>query len=133
MKAAPATVKKVTNLALVIFSMLGYLQWGNNYHAFLFEGEKEVLSKLFTDPLAALHPFTIIPLLGQIILLYTLFQKEPGKWQTFTGIACIGLLLLLILFIGIISLRAGTVVSVLPFMTAAVYAIYLHRRSSLKK
>lgn len=133
MKTTTAAVKKIINLALVIFSMLGYMEWGNHYHAFVIQGEMEVLAKLFTDPMAALHPFTVIPFLGQMMLLYTLFQKEPGKWLSFAGIACTSLLLLLILFIGIISLRTGTILSVLPFIATAVYAVYLHRKYPLKK
>lgn len=67
---------KLLNFLLIVTSLLGYLEWGGDNHIFLFKAEAEILSKLFTDPLSVLHPFTLLPLAGQIILLITLFQKK---------------------------------------------------------
>lgn len=67
--------RKFLNLLLIVTSPFGYLEWGSENSMFLFQGEWEVLVKLFQDPVAAAHPFTLMPLLGQILLLITLFQK----------------------------------------------------------
>jgi hypothetical protein len=56
--------------------LFGYLQWGGGNSMFLFQAEGEVFIKLFTNPAEALHPLTILPMLGQIILLITIFQKK---------------------------------------------------------
>jgi hypothetical protein len=71
---------KLINGLLIITSLLGYLEWGKSNHMFLFQGEIEILSRLFVDFRSAIHPFTVFPLLGQVLLLVTLFQKQPRKW-----------------------------------------------------
>ena len=117
---------KILNFLLIITSLVGYLEWGRGHHTFLFQAEAEILSKAFTEPLSVFHPFTVIPLLGQIILLITLFQKHPGKWLTTIGIACIGLLLGLMFFIGCIGLNIKIMLSTLPFLIIAVVALMHH-------
>lgn len=115
--------QKILNLLLIVFSLAGYLEWGNGNHSFLFQAEWEVLSKIFSDPFSVIHPFTIIPMAGQLLLITTLFQKKPGKWLTYSGIGSIAILLLFILFIGIISLNIKIAASTLPFLAISVWAI----------
>ncbi len=115
--------RKILNSLAVLTSLFGYLEWGSGNSSFLFQAEWEVLRKLFSEPLAVIHPFTLLPLLGQILLLVTLFQKSPGKWLTYIGLACLGLLLLLITFIGAISLNYKIFLSTVPFIVAAIFAI----------
>lgn len=114
---------KILNLALILTSLLGYLEWGTGNKMFLFQIEGEVLSKLFSDPVSALHPFTVLPLLGQILLIVTLFQQQPGKMLTYIGIGCIGLLLAFIFFIGLISLNFKVLLFALPFLLVAAWTI----------
>src|SRR6187551_2511251 len=96
---------RILNLLLILTSLLGYLEWGGGNSAFLFHAEAEIVSKLFTDPISTLHPFTLLPLLGQFVLLFTLFQKSPGKALTFIGMTGIGVLLVFMSIIGLISLN----------------------------
>jgi hypothetical protein len=119
---------KILNLILVLTSLIGYLEWGNNQR-FLFQVEGEILSKLFSDPVSVLHPFTILPLAGQIILIITLFQKKPGKALTLIGIAALGLLLGLMFFIGIIDVNWKILLSTIPFWLVAVITIRHHLKS----
>jgi hypothetical protein len=114
---------KSLNLLLIATSLLGYLEWGGNNNSFLFAAELEIFHKLLDAPASNLHPFIILPLLGQIILLITLFQKMPNKKLTYLGIACLGLLLLFILVIGILSLNIKIIISTIPFVVTAVVAI----------
>lgn len=88
------------------------------------------MSKLLTDPASVLHPFTLLPLVGQMILLWTLFQKQPGKWLTFTGLAGIGILILFMFVIGLISLNYKIVLSTLPFLIVAFLTIRHHATSA---
>lgn len=115
--------KKLLNGSLIITSLIGYLEWGTDSHMFLFQGEGEILAKLISDPLSVAHPFTLLPLFGQIILLITLFQKKPGRVMTFIGVASLGLLLGFILVIGIISLNYKIFLSTLPFVITAVLTV----------
>lgn len=124
---------KILTLLLIITSLFGYLEWGGNNSSFLFQSEYDVLTKIFTEPKTVVHPFTIIPLVGQILLLIILFQKKPSKMLTYIGIACLGLLLGFMFFIGITSLNFKILTSTLPFLATAIYTIlYLRKQRQTK-
>ena len=114
---------KLLNALLIISSFVGYLEWGTDNSMFLVQGEWDVIYKLLTSPTEVLHPFTILPLLGQILLLVTLFQKKPNKALTIFGMIGIGVLLVFMAFIGIISMNLKIFASTLPFITTMVLTI----------
>ncbi len=120
--------KKILNGLAVLTSLFGYLEWGGGNGAFLFQAEWEVLRKLFSDPVSAAHPFTLLPLLGQVLLLVTLFQKGPSRWLTYIGIAGLSVLLLLMAFIGVIGLNYKIFLSTIPFVVTAIFAIMEARK-----
>lgn len=120
--------KKVLNACLILTSLMGYLEWGGDNKMFLFQGEFEVLAKLYQDPLAAAHPFTLLPLFGQLILLFTLFQKTPGKILTLVGLGCLSVLLVFMFLIGLISLNYKILLSTLPFLVMGILVIMELRR-----
>jgi hypothetical protein len=115
--------KKILNALVIVTSLFGYLEWGKGNHTFLFQSEAEVIHKLFTNPMEALHPFTVLPLIGQIILLVTLFQKNPKRILSLTGIVCLASLLLFMFFIGIISMNFKILLSTVPFIAAAIFSV----------
>ncbi len=121
--------KRLLNGFLIITSLLGYLEWGTENQMFLFQGEIEVFSKLLIDPLSVVHPFTLLPLFGQIILFITLFQKKPNRIMTFIGLASLGFLLFFISLVGIISLNYKIFLSTLPFIVTAIFTA----KENLKK
>jgi len=110
--------------------MLGYLEWGQDNSMFLFQGEVEILRRLFSDPLSVAHPLVLLPMAGQLILLITLLPGVPRRMLTYMGIACLGLLLGFICFIGVISLNLKIFASTLPFLFTAIYAIRSYRTSA---
>ena len=110
---------KILILLLLVSSLFGYLEWGDEQSSFLFQAEYEFLKGLFSDPGSVFHPFTLIPFLGQILLLISVFQKSPNKILIIVGISCLGLLLGLMMFIGIMSGSAKIILSVLPFFVLA--------------
>lgn len=118
--------KKLLNAALILTSLMAYLEWGTDQHMFLFQGEWEILSKLFTEPMSVLHPFTMLPLFGQLLLLITLFQKQPSTWLTIIGTAGMGLLLLFMFIIGAMGLNYRIALSTLPFIIVSVLTIIEH-------
>jgi hypothetical protein len=85
--------------------------------------EGELLMKIFTDPVSALHPFTVLPLIAQLLLLISLLLRKPKPWLTFTGMALIGLLMLMVLLVGMLSMSWKVAASSLPFMLLSVYGI----------
>ncbi|MBS3913396.1 MAG: hypothetical protein KG003_02765 [Bacteroidetes bacterium] len=121
--------KRILNVILIITSLFGYLEWGHDSHTFLFEVEGDIFKKLFSKPASVLHPFVVLPLLGQILLLISLFQKQPGKWITFIGIAAIGMLMLMIFFIGISTMNIKMIASATPFTVCSILSIRLHLKN----
>ena len=121
---------KILNIGLILTSFVGYLEWGGNNKMFLVQGEIEVISKLLTDPGSALHPFTLLPLVGQVLLVITLFQKSPSRLLTYLGLAGISVLLLFMLVIGLLSLHIKTALSTLPFIVTGFMTVKHHRAIS---
>ena len=119
---------KLLNLLLILFSLIGFLEWGDQQQ-FLFQIEWELLGKLFTEPLSILHPLTILPLLGQLLLLFTLFQKQPSKKLTYIGITCISILFIIILLVGVLGLNYKVILSSLPFLITAIITLRSSKRS----
>ena len=119
---------KKINLALLLTSFTGYLEWGGGSHGFLLTLEAEVLKKLFSDPFAVLHPFTVLPLLGQIMLMATLLQKEPSRVLSILGMISLGILIMMIFLIGILTVNFKILFSAVPFLVAAFLAIRNFRR-----
>jgi hypothetical protein len=120
---------KILNGLLILTSLLGYLEWGKSNHQFLAEAEFEVVSKLITNPLSVWHLFTLLPMAGQILLLFTLFQSTPSRILSTVGIACLGILLGFMFLIGLLGLHFKIVGSTLPFITLAALAIRGHWKS----
>ncbi|HMM81418.1 MAG TPA: hypothetical protein PKC65_15480 [Pyrinomonadaceae bacterium] len=114
---------KLLNLGLLLTSLLGYLKWGGDNAAFLAEAEAEVLKRLLTEPTAVLHPFTVLPLVGQVLLVVTLFQRRVSKLLTLIGLTCLSLLLLLIFVIGIAAFEYRMVLSTLPFVVIGAFVV----------
>ncbi len=119
---------KLLNLLLIATSLFGYLEWGGDNHSFLFQAEGQVLTKIFTDPASVLHPFTVLPIIGQILLLVTLFQKQPSKILTYAGIAGLGILLSFIFLVGALSLNFKIMLTALPFLALTVITIRHYRK-----
>lgn len=120
--------KKLLNLSLILTSLIGYLEWGRGQSVLLLQAEAEMFSRALTDPAAVIHPLTLLPVLGQLALIFTLFQQIPGKALTYAGIAGIGILFALMFFIGVIELNVRILASTLPFLSLAVLTIREHRR-----
>ncbi|MCU0390795.1 MAG: hypothetical protein MUE81_06720, partial [Thermoflexibacter sp.] len=90
-----------------------------------------VIYKFFTDPSSIIHPFIVLPLLGQILLIVTLFQKKANKILIYVGIFGLGLLLGFMFIIGIISLNYKITISTIPFLIVVALTIINLRKSKL--
>ncbi len=121
--------KRLLNLSLIISSLFGYLEWGHDMHSFLFQVEFELFAKGRGTTDSFMHPFVLIPLIGQILLLITLFQKAPSKLLTYLGLTGLGLIMLMILIVGILSMNPAVTCSALPFITCAVFIVRSNRKT----
>ncbi len=114
---------KILNVLLIITSLIGYLEWSGDSSSFLFQAEAEIFSKLFSDPQSVLHPFTVIPFIGQLLLVFTLFQNKPSRILTYTGIFALGFLMVFLFVIGLISMNLKIAGSTVPFLAVAVLTV----------
>jgi hypothetical protein len=121
-------MKKLLNLLAILSFQIGYLAWGTDKSLFVFQAEALLLNKAITNPTSVMHPFILIPLLGQLLLIVTLFQKEPSKAMTFIGIACLALLMLMLLFIGVSVPNGKILISALPFFILFVLILRIHKK-----
>ena len=122
---------KILNTLLLISSLFGFLEWGQNHKMFLFQIEAEVFSKFLKDPYSLIHPFVILPLLGQVLLLITLFQRNPGKKLTYVGIGGIGILMALIFLVGCLNFNLKILFSTIPFLVIGYITIRYHRKMKI--
>lgn len=128
MKFLVATKGKILNFLLIVTSLIGYLEWSRDSHMFLFQAEGEIIRKLFSDPLSVIHPFIMLPMIGQILLAITLFQKKPNKILTYISIGGLGILLVFMFLIGLISLNYKILLSTIPFIVVAVLTVMHFRK-----
>lgn len=120
---------KILNVLLIISSLFGYLEWGEGQHSFLFQIEAELFQKIVSEPSSVIHPFTVIPSIGQLLLLITVFQKKPNKILTYIGIGSLGLLLGFMTLIGIIGKNPKIFFSTIPFLVFALMVIFNFKKN----
>lgn len=116
-------LKRILNACLLLTFLAGYLEWGGGNQVFIFQAEAELLVKAISHPKEVLHPFILIPFLGQLLLLYSLFQPKPGRVLTLTGLACLSTIMLFLFVIGIISPNLKILGSVIPFLIVGVVVL----------
>lgn len=121
--------KRVLNIGLLATSLTGYLEWGGGNQIFLWKAEWNVLLQLFFNPEQAAHPFTLIPMLGQMLLVLSLFVPKYFRWLTLAGIACISLLLYFMFVIGLLGMNMKILLSTLPYVVLSVWALLLQRKA----
>lgn len=116
-------MKRILNACLFFTSLFGYLQWGKDKHAFIFQLEYELFLKIKTSPQTLLHPLILLPLCGQLLILFTLFQKTPGRAVSLIGLACISIIMLMLLLVGIVTTDLRIALSSIPFIITGVLVI----------
>lgn len=122
---------KILNALLIISSLFGFLEWGQNKKMFLIQIEAEIFSKILKDPGSLIHPFILLPLLGQILLLLTLVQKNPNKIMTYIGIGGIGIIMALLFLIGCLNVNFMILFSTIPFLVISFYTIRHHMKKRI--
>ncbi|MCB9251254.1 MAG: hypothetical protein H6605_02200 [Flavobacteriales bacterium] len=119
---------QILNVVLILCSLIGYLEWGDENHNFVAEIELQILSGLLMDFKSMIHPLILLPLFGQILLLVSLFSKKWFKWLTYSGIISIWSLYVLLLFIGFTSGQMKIFLFALPFNIIAIVQMFQARK-----
>ena len=121
--------QRLLNLAIVLSFLVCYLEWGGGHSAFVAQVQYQVLlGKPEAQNFA--HPMIALPFVGQLLLLYTLFQKRPSRRLTTIGIVLMGVLVLLLALIGVLSRNAKIGLSTVPFLGLAVLHFVSGKRSA---
>ncbi len=116
-------MKKLLNVFLLITSLFGYLEWGQDQSSFLFQVEADLFVKLTESASSLAHPLILLPLSGQILLLITVFQKTPNRIMTLVGLACLSTIMIVIFIVGCIGGNFKVILSTLPFLICGIFVI----------
>ena len=125
--------ERILSVLLILTSIFGYLEWGQGQQLFLIQAEGEILVKLWTEPKSVLHPLILMPLMGQILLAVSIFQKTPSRILIYLGTGSLSLLIGLMFFIGMISLNLKILFSTIPFLLLTVYTLIHFRKKASGK
>ena len=121
--------KKLLHLLVIIASLIGYLEWGNKQHLFIFQAEAQIFYSLLKHPSSVFHPLVVLPFLGQLLLATNMFKPNPKSIVSILGVCCIAILFLLLLLAGLLSKNYKIIMFTIPFFISA----YLLLRSCKKK
>ncbi len=118
---------RIINIGLLLSFSICYLEWPGNSN-YMFQLQYAVFT---TNDLVGVftHPVIIAPLIGQLLILISLFKSRADKRLTFLGMILLGLIVLLFLSIGVMNLNMLMIISTIPFLLIATY--FLYRRKSL--
>src|SRR5690606_9396822 len=84
--------QRLINGAILLASLLPYLEWGGGNAAFVGQMEYELLLGGSTSPDTFLHPMVALPLAGQLLVLIPVFQRTPSRRMTTIGVLLLSLL-----------------------------------------
>ena len=121
-------MKRFINACLLISFQFGYLEWGKGQKMFIYEAAILIFQKATHHLMAVLHPFTLIPFLGECLLMYTIFQKSPAKIISLIAVTCLSILMLLLLAIGLLAHNFLITLSTIPFIVIAMLQVRYHTR-----
>jgi hypothetical protein len=81
------------------------------------------------DPSNFGHPLILAPFAGQVLLLITLFQGNPGRKLTLAGIFLMGVLVLMLILASALGRNLLMAASVAPFVALTALHFAKRRRS----
>lgn len=121
---------RLVNIGLLFTFSICYLEWGGGNSSFIFEAEYELFRK--TDKLLSslTHPLILGGLIGQILLLYSIFSKKPKRILNTIGILILSPVVLLAFLAGALSLNFKMIAAALPFIVLSVIYFLKYRKQA---
>lgn len=119
---------RLINILLLIGLSICYLEWGKDNSGFLLQMGYGIFTNSHRNARTFTHPFVLLPLAGQLMLLCNSCLPRPRKWLTIAGILLPGLLVLMVLLAGILSKNPKIIASTLLFIGMTVY-FFVKRKS----
>ena len=120
--------QKLINAGLLVSLLFCYLEWGTDQAYFLFQMEYEFFSTINEKLDSVSHPLILLPFIGQLLLLFTLFQKQPSRWLSLAGLICTALLVIMIALAGIFSMNIKMILLVLPYFIFCTFFFFNFRK-----
>jgi|GEM_PF-550667 len=117
--------RKLLILLCLLSFCFCYFEWGGGHSGLLIGIEYSLLIEGAGKGNFMTHPFVLMPLMGQILLLTALLFRRFSGWLSFAGLVLCSTLAGLLLLGGIISGKLVATGSTIPFW---VFAILLIRR-----
>ncbi len=100
------------------------MEWGGGNSSTIFMAEYKILFGDEGIKQAFAHPLVLLPFIGQLLLLISLFTKQTSKKLIYTSIVLLGLLVIMIFLAAILRMNIKMVLSCLPFF---VFSFFLFR------
>jgi len=116
-------------LALLAFPFC-YMEWGGGNSGFVYEAEYQVLFRQGDKTDSFAHPLVLLPFVGQLLLLWALFQQKPNRRLAIIALCAMGVLVAMLLLVGILARNPKIVLSTLPFLTAVGWWLRESRRTA---
>lgn len=116
--------RRFLNVLLILAFLIVYLEWGKGNSVFLFQIEYDILFSGTGKWKSFIHPLIFAPFVGQLLLLITLFQKNPSSRLSTIAILLMGLLVFFIFAIGLFTLNGKIIMFSLPYVVLTVIYFY---------
>jgi hypothetical protein len=114
-------MRRYLPILILLAFLVVYLEWSGGNSGFIFQLEYEVFTKDFSLH-TIFHPLILFPLVGQLVLLISLFFKKSRR-LVITSILLLSILVLMVLLVGILSLHWKIILSTLPYLGLSVYYV----------
>ncbi len=113
-------MQKLAIFCLFASFLFCYLEWADQ-SAFVYEVVYMLLFEKSDKASAFSHPLVLLPFLGQLMVLISLFMPKPKKWMVITGMAMMGILVLMLVLVGVLGKNWKIVLATVPFLVSAVW------------
>lgn len=125
-------MKQVINLALLIAFLICYLEWPPNNSMFVYMAEYEIFNNKKNWVSNFTHPLILVGFIAQLLLLYSIINKNTSHKLNSIGILLLTPLVLLFFVVGILSFNIKITLSTLPYLILVVFYFYWHKKQNKK-
>lgn len=114
---------KLLNVLLIVASLFGVLPDNYGSGLFFYEAEAKVVGEFFGANSPYVQTYMIFPLTAQLLLVGTLFQKEPSKLITYIALLGLAFIYVVISFLELVIFGPEYSLGSIPYAIAVFFAI----------